>query len=202
MQNILEGIVIKWSLLINEIIIDTSEKLFNINTISSSSIQPLSPPIPTAEYTFWNMRYSNLNHLYTQLTDYGRKMIGSALEAINSVYFNAFKQAFQNTVTSLTQARDVRIYLNALEPFTKSFETVNFHECRPHIKPLLHCMCIMWAHSKYYIPTNWVTLFKMIANMLVEESNRNLDSIALFQNDVEDGLQKISDTISILEYYK
>lgn len=201
MQNILEGVVIKWSLLINEIIIDTSEKLFDMNTTSPSIPLP-SPPMPLDEYSFWNMRYLNLSNLYTQLTDYGRKMIGLILEAINSVYFDAFKQAFQNIVTSLAQARDVQIYLNALEPLTKSFETVYFHECRPHVKPLLHCMCIMWAHSKYYTSINWVTLFKMIANMLIEESNRNLDSIALFQSDIEDGLLKISETISIFEYYK
>lgn len=193
MQNILEGIAIKWCYLINDVLIDTSEKLFSKN----------AHPTPAAEYLFWNNRFTNLENLYTQLTENNRHVVGCILEQISSIYFTAFRQAFQNTVMALTQARDVKIHLNALAPHTHVFQTISFHESRPLIKPLLHCMCLMWSKSKYYPTINWVLLFKMIGNMMIEESTKNLDPDTLFQNDsTEDSLIKIAETISNLESYK
>lgn len=202
MQNILEGIAIKWSYLINDVIIDKSEKFFNTNNGRALASPAPAPPTPSIEIAFWNERLANLNNLYAQLTERRRKMVGQILEKITSVYYAAFRQAFQHTITALVQARDVCIHLNALSGQMQAIENVVFHECRPLIRPMLHCLCLMWRESKHYPSANWPLLFKMIANMLIEESTRNLDPDTLFQNDVEDTMMKIDETVVILKYFK
>lgn len=204
-QNILEGIAIKWSYLINDVVIDTSAKFFNASdgqSSSSSALPAPPPPTPSTEITFWNERYANLDNLYGQLTEKRRKMVGQMLEKISSVYYTAFRQAFQHTITSLVQARDVCIHLNALNGQLHVFQNTIFHECAPLIRPLLHCICLMWRESKHYPSANWPLLFKMIANMLIEESTKNLDPDTLFQNDVEDTMMKIDETVVILKHFK
>lgn len=209
MQNILEGIAIKWSYLINDVVIETSEKFFNGNDVrphASQTSQPspplLPPPTPSTEIIFWNERYANLDNLYSQLTEKRRKMVGRILEKIRSVYFTAFRRAFQHTITALVQARDVCIHLNALASQMHGFQNTLFHECGPLIRPMLHCLCLMWRESKHYPSANWPILFKMIANMLIEEATKNLDPDTLFQSDAEDTMMKIDETIVILKHFK
>lgn len=192
LQNLLEGIVIKWSYLINDIVIETSQKLFEND----------SHPLPSDEFAFWNNRLANLENLYAQLTENNRKMVGVILEKIESVYFATFRQSFENSVAALTQARDVSIYLNAFAKHTHPFQSNHFLECGPLVKPMLHCMCVMWSQSTYYPKENWARLFKMIANMLIEESMNALDADTLFQNDIEDTIMKITEIVAILNMYK
>lgn len=192
LQNSLEGTVIKWSYLINDIVTETSEKLF----------QNGACPMPIDEYTFWNKRLANLDNLYAQLTENNRKMVGVILEKIKSVYFAAFRQSFENTVAALNQARNVKVYLNAFAKYTRLFQSSHFLECGSIIRPMLHCMCIMWTQSIYYPKDNWARLFKMIANMLIEESMNALDAETLFQNDIEDTMMKITEIVAILNTYK
>lgn len=199
MQNILEGIAIKWSYLINDVVIETSEKVFNS---SDGQLLALSSPTPSAEITFWNERFANLGNLYAQLSEKRRQMVGRILEKISSVYFAAFRRAFQHTITALVQARDVCIHLNGVAASMHAFQSTHFHECGPLVRPMLHVLCLMWRDSKHYPSANWPLLFKMIANMLIEESSRNLDPDTLFQNDVEDTMMKIDETVVILRHFK
>lgn len=192
LQNLLEGIVIKWSCLINDIVIETSEKLFEND----------AHPMPIDEYTYWSKRSANLENLYAQLTENNRKMVGVILEKIESVYFATFRQSFENVVTALTQARDVSIYLNAFAKYTNLFQSNHFLDCGTLIKPMLHCLCVMWSQSIYYPKENWCRLFKMIGNMLIEESTNALDADTLFQNDIEDTIMKITEIVNILNLYK
>lgn len=192
LQNMLEGIVIKWSCLIDEIIVETTQKLFEDGR----------QPTPSAEYDYWKNRLSNLENLYAQLNENNRKMVGVILEQIHSAYYSAFRQSFQNTVAALTQARDVSIHLNAFAKCTNLFQSNHFIECATFIKPMLHCMCIMWSQLIYYPKENWTYLLKMIGNMLIEESMNTLDAESLFQNDMEDSIAKINDVVDILNHYK
>lgn len=192
LQNTLEGCVIKWSNLINDVIIETSEKLFSNNV----------HPLPIDEYEYWNQRLDNLENIYAQLIENNRKMVGIILEQLNSVYVTAFRQLFNNTVAALTQARDVFIHLSAFAKCTHQFQSSNFLDCGTLIVPLLHCMCIMWSHSIYYPKENWIRLFRMVSNMLITESMNNLDVDTLFQNDIEDSIMKINEIMAILQLFK
>lgn len=192
LQNLLEGIVIKWSYLITDVVTKTSATLFQNN------VQPL----PSDEYQFWNNRLSNLENLYAQLIENNRKMVGVILEKIQSVYFMAFRQSFESAITALTQARNVTIYLNAFAKHTHHFQSNHFLECGTLIKPMMHCMCIMWTQSIYYPNDSWARLIRMIANMLIEESMNALDAETLFQNDIDDTIVKIIEIVAILNTFK
>lgn len=192
LQNLLEGIVIKWSYLINDVVTETSAKLF----------QNGAQPLPSNEYQYWNNRLANLENLYCQLIENNRKMVGVILEKIQSVYFTAFRQSFESAIKALTQARDVAIYLNAFAKHTHNFQSNHFLECGVLMKPMLHCLCIMWSQSIYYPNDSWPRLIQMIANMLIEESMNTLDAETLFQNEIDDTIQKISDIVAILNTFK
>lgn len=191
MQNILEGIVIKWSYLVNDIVTDSSSKLFNNG----------ASPLPIAEVQFWHTQYQNLHNVYKQLVEDKRKMVGLILGKIDSVYYSAFRQTFQRTVAALVRARDNSLYLNPLSEHFLAFEKINFHECNALIEPMLHCFCLMWAQSKYY-SNHWIDMFRMVGNLLIQESSKNLDAETMFQVDVEDVLLKLNETLQVFEYYR
>lgn len=183
--------MIKWSYSVNDIVKDSSNDLF------SGDHQPL----PMTEVQFWCNRYRNLQNVYNQLVDEKRKMVGLILNKVKSVYYSAFRQTFQRTVAALVRARDNSLYLMALSNHFAAFERLNFHESSPLFEPMIHCFCLMWAQSKYY-SNNWVNLFRMVGNLLIQESSKNLDAETMFQVDVEDMLQKLSDTLKVFDHYR
>lgn len=63
-------------------------------------------------------------------------------------------------------------------------------------------MCIMWSHSIYYPNDSWARLIRMIANMLIDESMNALDAETLFQNEIDDTIQKIIEIVAILNTFK
>lgn len=190
MKNKLEGMVIKWCHQIDDVI-NTKPVNMNFN------------PVPSDEYNYWSVRHSNLENIFTQVTAQGINTILMILQSIDSVYYSSFHTIFQRTVSSLNEARDIRLYLNALTSQTEKFETSDFNMVKPFIKPLLHCICLTWANSIYYCTKDhWTRYFLMVCNLLIRESNKNLDSSSIFQGDLEESLSRIEETIDILEYFK
>lgn len=187
-----EGTVIKWSCLIGEVLSTTSHKLF---------VGPQNP-LPGAELAYWTDRSANLNSLYAQLCENTRKMIGIILEQIDSVYSRTFQQLFVRTVAAVKQARDICCHLNAFAKCTQQIQCNSFADLSVSIRPLVHCMCCMWMNSLYYPKENWMRLLKMIGNLLINESMDRLESESLFQNDIEDSMIKINETIVVLEHFK
>lgn len=189
-KNKLEGMVIKWCHQIDDVI---TNKPMNMNL----------NPVPSDEYNYWSLRHSNLENIYSQVTAPGINTILMILQSIDSVYYSSFQTIFQRTVSSLNEARDIRIYLNALAPRTEQFETTDFNMVKSFIKPLLHCICLTWANSMYYCTKDhWTRYFLMVGNLLIREANKNLDSGSIFQGDVEESLSRMEETIEILEYFK
>lgn len=192
MQNLLEGLVIKWSYLINDIV----KECISDNLFSNGQ-----NPLPMDEVHFWLNQYKNLYNVYEQLMQNERKMVGLILKKVDSVYYRAFRQTFQQTVTALVRARDNSLYLNSLSEQFLAFEKINFHECHQLIEPMLHCMCLAWARSKYY-SNRWINMFRMVGNLLIRESSKNLDGETMFQVDVQDMLLKLNETIKVFDYYR
>lgn len=68
----------------------------------------------------------------------------------------------------MIEARDVYAYLAALEPYLD--ENIEFIDMQPKLKPLLHCVCLVWANSKYYCTsTRIITLLAQISNLLISQ---------------------------------
>lgn len=72
---------------------------------------------------------------------------------------------------------------------------------KPHIKPFLYCVCLVGATSKYNKNVRNAALFRMIMNLLIQESQRTL-SPSVFHCDADEGLQRIESVIDILDYFR
>lgn len=70
----------------------------------------------------------------------------------------------------MTEARDICLYLNPLMRMFDLYEGTDFNLSTYHLEPILHCICILWANSRYYcLSQRIVTLLKMFANTIVEQ---------------------------------
>lgn len=190
MKNKLEGMVIKWVHQIDDVL---NKKPINMAT----------NPVPSVEYNYWTERHSNLENIYSQVSAEGINTILMILKSIDSVYYSSFHSIFQRNMSSLNEARDIRVYLNALAPRTEQFESVDFNKVKPLIEPLIHCICLTWANSIYYCTKDhWTRYFSMVSNLLIRESIKYLDSSSIFQGDMDESLSRMEETIYILEYFK
>lgn len=71
---------------------------------------------------------------------------------------------------AVIEARDVRSYLKALEPHFEDIKDTGFKDIQMKLKPLLHCVCLLWSNSRYYCTsTRIITLLVEISNLLISE---------------------------------
>lgn len=106
----LEEIVLKWSIDVDKILIESSSTIFVAKKY----------PTPSDEFEFWNSRWENLKNIYDQLCDERVKTIATILELKKSIYFNTFRKLFENVIDSLNETKDVSLYLKPLVIFFDS----------------------------------------------------------------------------------
>lgn len=170
---------------------------------SSSLFTKNKEPGPFDEVNFWQTRLKNLENIYSQLRDPRVKQVGNVLEIIDSVYCQSFKQTFKNVVNALHEARDITLWLKPLEKYFDDFETQEFLDLRDKIHPLLHCICLLWAHSPYYAKNSrMVILFKVVNNMIINCATRALDPEALFQGEPYEVLAKLDQAVEMLNLWR
>ncbi|XP_015187538.1 PREDICTED: dynein beta chain, ciliary-like [Polistes dominula] len=187
----IESIINKWTSQINEILHD--EKIF----LSSDYL------LPNDELEFWSKRMKNLESIYQQINDPRVKRIGSILELIESPYYNYFNNICENVISAIVEARDIWVHLKPLQYYFDKIQSTEFNDIQPLLKPLMHCVCLLWSHSKYYCTTTRIIrLLSMISNLLIAEADKYLDQSSLFEGDVEDNLKRLGQTKMIMIYYQ
>ncbi|XP_025270513.1 dynein beta chain, ciliary [Camponotus floridanus] len=192
----IETIVTKWCSQINDVLNEESTRAF-LND---------KQPLPSDEIEFWRQRLENVESIYNQMRDPRVKKMASILELTKSPYSQCFKTLLKAVITAVIEARDVCSYLKALEPYFEDIENTEFKDIQPRLKPLLHCVCLMWSNSKYYCTsTRIITLLSEISNLLISEvfsqAAKYLDQSTLFVGDVEDSLKRLEHVTNILTYY-
>lgn len=188
----LENTVTKWSNVCNEILKQSSTIAFAGG----------NNPSPSVEVEFWKARLKNLEFIYDQLRDPRIKQVAKYLEMTKSAYFYTFKNMFKDIVAGVIEARDVCLYLKPMIPHFSNFEDGELFDNEENVKPLVHCMGLVWANSKYYCANEkMVILFREIANMMIDASNRILDPSSVFQGEPDEMHEKIDKTIKILELF-
>lgn len=75
-------------------------------------------------------------------------------------------------------------------------------KCKPHIRPFLYCICLMDAHSKYNKNARNAAFFRMIINLLIQESQRTLNPTSLFQIDADEGLLRIQAVLEVMDDFR
>ncbi|CAH1128373.1 unnamed protein product [Ceutorhynchus assimilis] len=193
LKTTMENAVMKWTTVCGEILKQTSQLCFANG----------AKPVPQQEIEFWNARVKNMESIYDQLCDPRVKKMGEYLELTKSTYSKAFNNLFKEIVAALVEARDILKHLKALAPCFGKFDENEFLECEPYVKPLVHCVGLVWTHSKYYARSDRIViLFRMIVNLLIDSAERTLDPSSIFQGEADEMYEKINVTIHILEKFQ
>jgi dynein heavy chain len=77
---------------------------------------------------------------------------------------------FTINISAVKEAHDVTVYLKPLVKHFDALESRDFKEAEPLLRPLMHCVALVWANSRYYCTaTKIITLIREISNLLIEE---------------------------------
>ncbi|KAJ8974478.1 hypothetical protein NQ317_016132 [Molorchus minor] len=192
LKTALENAVMKWSTIVNEVLKQTS-----LNCFAEGA-----NPTPRAEVEFWNARNTNLESIYDQLHDPRVKKMGQYLELTKSTYSPTFNGLFKKVVAALVEARDVCLYLKTFLPHISHIEDNDFLESKIHLRPLAHCLGLIWASSKYYASSDRIIiLMKMVGNMIIEAVDKALDPGSIFQGDPEEMQEKVILSMDLIKFF-
>lgn len=193
MRKSIEEIVMKWSHTIVAVINDNSDRIFI----------DIKHAMPSDEASFWQGRLANLENIFEQLRDQRIRTIALILERIDSVYFSVFRQTFQNVVENLSEARDVTLFFVPLMQQCETFQMSDFEDARPLFDTIMHTVCLVWGHSKYYNTNHrMVNLFRLLHTMFIEQVKVSFNVSSAFQCEVIESLNNVNRIIESLEHYK
>lgn len=106
-------------------------------------------------------------------------------------------------VTALAESRDITLYVLPLQKHFTGIEETDFAETRPLLKPMMHCVCLTWANSKYYCQSaRLIVLLRQICNLLIDRTKRFLDPSSIFHTDIDEAMQRISYSIQLLKHFR
>lgn len=190
LKSAIEESIIKWSSIINDVM---KEK-------SCLGMGDGEHPVPLREVAFWEKRLKTLESVYEQLRDPRVKKMASILELTESVYYSCFKILFRNVVAGVAEARDINLFLKPLSKHFENLETNNFSDSKKFLRPMIHCICLLWANSRYFCLNSKITLLlREVGNSIVQESTKELDPTSIFQGDTEEQIDKMAKIIDILK---
>jgi dynein heavy chain len=73
--------------------------------------------------------------------------------------------------SALAEARDIALHLKPLQRHLTALEDVgDFAEAGALLRPLMHTVCLVWAHSRYYCHSSkLIVLLRQICNLLIQQ---------------------------------
>ncbi|XP_077301132.1 dynein beta chain, ciliary-like [Arctopsyche grandis] len=188
----IEGIVILWTTQINNLLKEDSDVVFSKKRF----------PLPVDDVDFWSTRLKNLEGVYAQLRHPRVKKMANYLELTNSVYLQCFKTMLTSLVAGVVETRDIVIHQM---PLLKQFETflnTNFLESQHLIRPMIHCIGLLWANSRYYRKTERITvLMKEMCNMIVQQSTACCEQRSMFFGEPFEQVLKLSQVLENIEHF-
>ena len=70
-----------------------------------------------------------------------------------------------------------RVYL-----LQQSLETSDFPDIIPQLRPLMHCICLVYSRSTFYnSPARIIVIMQETCNMLIDAGRKYIDPASLFQ---------------------
>ena len=82
-------------------------------------------------------------------------------------------------------------------------QTASFDDLLTVIRPFMHCVCLVWAHSRYYCSAaRIIVLLQEICNMLIDAARSHLGGSGIFQLDPEEGLAKLTIIVDTLILFR
>ncbi|XP_053322781.1 dynein axonemal heavy chain 11 [Spea bombifrons] len=188
-----ESMIIKWSYQIRDI-------------VERDSSQPLVQghnPGPETELDFWKTRRENLTSIFEQLQSPAVQKMATILEEKESSYYPIFQNITKEVKEALCEAEDVDLHLKALKPHIKSLEEAEFPHIQTLIAPLLHTICLIWSHSRFYcVPARIIVLLQEFCNLFIQQAKSYLSPEDLFKEETEDALEHVQVALGVLRNFK
>ncbi|KAI1896620.1 hypothetical protein AGOR_G00096650 [Albula goreensis] len=125
------------------------------------------------------------------------------LDRMESSYYPAFRNMFQDVLAALEEAKDINIYLKPLERLFEGLESAEFGEIKSQIALLMHTVCLLWANSKYYnTPARVIVLIQEICNLLIQQARSYLNPEDILKGETEESLSKVQGTLDVLQHFR
>ena len=75
-------------------------------------------------------------------------------------------------------------FLNRFPLIKQSLETSDFPDIIPQLRPLMHCICLVYSRSTFYnSPARIIVIMQETCNMLIDAGRKYIDPASLFQVD-------------------
>ena len=187
----MEHLVSKWSDQVGQILRDDSSKLLPQN------------PTPFAELQYWEERATDLGCIYDQLNNKEIVRMSRKLEKSSPTHWPVFKLLFSNVVAALAEAQDIIVHLKPLKRHIEAVANSTFEEVGAFLRPLMHCVCLVWGHSEHYChPKRIIVILREICNLLIEMARAFLGGSSLFQGEPEEGYSKCEAVVGVLRGFR
>ncbi|CAB3248911.1 unnamed protein product [Arctia plantaginis] len=188
----IEGAVIKWAQQVHDLLSEDSYLAFKRTKF----------PLPLADVEFYSHRLRNLEGIYSQLRDPRVKRMAHYLEDTRSVYLSCFKTMLTNVVAAIVECRDIYVYQRPLVPHFETFEATDFSDSKPLIRPMFHCVGLLWGNSRYFCNVEkLIPLLREMCNLIIQQCTNSVEPSAIFQGDPEEQLLKIRKAIGTLNHF-
>ncbi|XP_068619246.1 dynein beta chain, ciliary-like [Battus philenor] len=188
----IEGAVIKWAQQVHDLLQEDSYIVFKKTKL----------PLPIADLEFYSHRLRNLEGIYAQLRDPRVKRMAHYLEMTKSVYLDCFKSMLTNVVAAIVECRDIYVYQKPLQEQFEGFEGTDFIDAKPLIRPMFHCIGLLWGNSRYYCNVEkLIPLLREVCNLVIQQCTNSIDPMSIFQGDPDEQLLKIRKALDILNHF-
>ncbi|KAM3605484.1 uncharacterized protein V6R79_026173 [Siganus canaliculatus] len=160
-------------------------------------------PGPSVELQFWATQRENLLGIQSQIQSPKVKHVMEILKRVNSSYYSAFKDVCLKVNEAVLEAGDIDLYLRPLRRVISNLEERSFPQVDALLPPLFHMICLIWSHSQYYCtPQRMVVLLQEFCNLIIEKAFAYLIPEELFKMELEEGVERVQITISVLSTFK
>uniref|UniRef100_A0A665VXX9 Dynein axonemal heavy chain 11 n=1 Tax=Echeneis naucrates TaxID=173247 RepID=A0A665VXX9_ECHNA len=185
---------------IETLIVQWSGQIWNILKKDSGMVLlHRDHPGPNAELQFWATQRENLLGIHSQIQSPKVDHIMEILRRANSSYYSSFK----DVSLPLLEAEDIDLYLRPLRRLITCLEEKSFPHVDTLLPALFHTLCLIWSHSKYYCtPQRMVVLMQEFCNLIIEKAFAYLIPEELFKMELEEGVERVQTTISVLRSFK
>uniref|UniRef100_A0A8C6TCK7 Dynein heavy chain tail domain-containing protein n=1 Tax=Neogobius melanostomus TaxID=47308 RepID=A0A8C6TCK7_9GOBI len=182
---------------IETLIIQWSGQIWSVlQKDSGMMLQGGDCPVPSAELHFWSTQRENLRGIQAQIQSPKVQKIMDILKRVESSYFYSFLDVCH-------KADDIDLYLRPLRRMISNLEERSFPHTEDLLHPLYHTLCLIWSHSKCYCtPQRMVVLLQEFCNLIIEKAFAYLIPEELFKMELEEGVERVQITISVLQTFK
>ncbi|XP_018585062.2 dynein heavy chain 11, axonemal [Scleropages formosus] len=160
-------------------------------------------PGPSVEIDFWLRQRDNLLGIRAQIQNPKVEKIIEILKRINSSYYPTFSDIILKMNQAVLEAEDIELHLRPLKRQIAHLEDSSFIHMEALVGPLFHTLCLIWSRSRWYcVPARMMVLLQELCNLFLEKAFGYLIPEELFKMELEEGLERVQQTIHVLNSFK